>query len=107
MRIRCREARDTARGVRRSPGFSTAAIVILALGTALSAGMFTVLERLLLAPLPVTQPQALVSVGTQARGWPAQSYGFSDFYMIFSTRPGAPVPAEDIRARLAASTPEW
>jgi len=47
------------RSLLRAPGFTTAAIVTLALGIGANSAMFSVLDALLLKPLPVTDPNAL------------------------------------------------
>jgi predicted permease len=57
------EVRLAARGLARSPGFTTAVVVMLALGIGVNAAMFGIADRLLLsAPAHVAEPESLVRV---------------------------------------------
>jgi predicted permease len=55
-----RDVRYAARLMRRSPGFSITAIAIMAIGIGVTAATFTLLDRVLLRPLPFAQPHRLV-----------------------------------------------
>lgn len=50
------------RGLRRNPGFAATAILSLALGIGASVAIFTVVDSLLLRPLPYRDPKSLVMV---------------------------------------------
>jgi putative ABC transport system permease protein len=52
--------RQAWRSLRRSPGFALVAIGTLVLGIGVTAGMFSVLEVLLLRPLPFKDPERIV-----------------------------------------------
>lgn len=52
----------SARQIRRSPGFALTAIATLATGIAASAAMFTVVDRVLLRPLPYEHAGQLVQI---------------------------------------------
>src|SRR5215831_7318684 len=60
------------RTLRRSPGFTATAIAIIALGIAATVAAFTVLDYVLLRPLPFPQPDRLVRIyqSDLARGVP-------------------------------------
>ena len=56
------EVRIAIRGLLRSPGFSSVAIATLALGLGGSAAVYTLLDRIVLDPLPYPHAERLVSL---------------------------------------------
>ena len=56
-----RDLRYAMRTLRRAPGFSVMAIVVMALGIGANVALFTVVRSVLLKPLPFNDPERLVT----------------------------------------------
>ncbi|MBC8164577.1 MAG: ABC transporter permease [Bryobacteraceae bacterium] len=59
----CQDIRYGARQLLRSPGFSAAAVLTLALGIGANTAIFTLLHAVILKPLPVSNPHQLYRIG--------------------------------------------
>ena len=57
-----RDASTALRMLARSKGFTATALMSLALGIGANAGIFTLLDQVLLRPLPVREPERLVQI---------------------------------------------
>ena len=62
---------QSIRGVRRNPGFALLSIITLALGIGISTAVFSVVNGVLLQPLPFPQSDRIVSVNTRTAGRPS------------------------------------
>jgi predicted permease len=70
------DVRYAVRGLRRAPVFAVTTIATLALGIGANTAMFSVIDALLLRPLPVDRPERLVAV---YRGPSSAAFSFPDF----------------------------
>src|SRR5262245_48553566 len=65
------------RSLRRTPGFAAIAILTLALGIGANTAMFTLLHRIMLASLPVQDPEELIEVlGIRGNGPPGVAFSY-------------------------------
>ena len=70
-----RDLRVTARQLRKSPGFAATAILTLAFGIGATTAIFSIVEGVLLRPLPFTDPGRLMVLGDTVPGINMGSYG--------------------------------
>jgi predicted permease len=61
------DVRQTARSLRRSPGFTIAAVLTLAVSIGATAAIFSVVDGVLLRPMPFPDPDRLVRVTLHTR----------------------------------------
>ncbi len=68
MGLSVQEVRQVVRGMVRKPAFAAVTVITLALGIGANAAIFSVVDGVLLEPLPYANPDALVSIGHDAPG---------------------------------------
>ncbi|MDX1394244.1 MAG: ADOP family duplicated permease [Gemmatimonadota bacterium] len=71
-----RDARQSARGLRRQPGFTTLTVLTIGFGIGAATTMFTLVDGVLLEPLPYESPDRLVAV------WPERWFSASLFELL-------------------------
>jgi predicted permease len=62
------DVRYVLRTLRRSPGFAAAATAPIALGIGINTGVFSILNNVMFRPLPVPEPNELLSIYQDFRG---------------------------------------
>ena len=75
------DVRVAARSLRKTPGFSLVVILTLALGIGANAAIFSVLNAVILRPLPYPASDRIMTLWTNngVQGWPEDVSGFPNF----------------------------
>src|SRR5579859_5894928 len=76
------DLRQSLRAFAREPGFTTVAIVALAIGVGSSTAMFSIVDAALLRPLPYTAPERLIElIAVEGTGQPVPM-GAVEFFQL-------------------------
>jgi putative ABC transport system permease protein len=80
------DLRDAVRQLRKAPGFTTTALVTLALGIGATTAIFTLVHQVMLKSLPVAKPGELWRIGDKVRccNWGGYTQGDDGDFALFS-----------------------
>jgi putative ABC transport system permease protein len=80
------DLRDALRQLRKAPGFTTTAILTLALGIGATTAIFTLIHQVMLKSLPVAKPEELWRIGDKIRccNWGGYTQGEDGNFSLFS-----------------------
>src|SRR5438067_125057 len=80
------DLRDAVRQLRKAPGFTTTALITLALGIGATTAIFTLVHQVMLKSLPVVKPGELWRIGDKDRccNWGGFTQGDDGDFALFS-----------------------
>jgi putative ABC transport system permease protein len=68
-----------ARMLRKNPGFTAIAILTIALGIGANTAIFSIVDWVLLRPLPISHPERMTYLTIQQKGRASNGFSFPDF----------------------------
>ena len=80
------DLQEALRQLRKAPGFTTTAVITLALGIGATTAIFTLVHQVMLKSLPVTKPEELWRVGDKIRccNWGGYTQDSDGNFSLFS-----------------------
>jgi predicted permease len=116
-----RDLRLASRSLRRTPVYAAVAILTIAVGIGVTTAVFSVVDGVLLRPLPYPEPDRLVRVSERSAEYARMSFAGANYYdvqkrtrtvpqlaMFFSASPVTVLGAgEPLRPRVSAVTREF
>src|SRR5499425_2430849 len=80
------DLRDAMRQLRKAPGLTTTALIMLALGIGATTAIFTLVHQVMLKSLPVAKPSELWRIGDKVRccNWGGYTQGEDGDFVLFS-----------------------
>src|ERR1700712_3845308 len=80
------DLRDALRQLRKAPGFTTTAVITLALGIGATTAIFTLVHQVMLKSLPVIRPEELWRIGDKNRccNWGGYTQDKDGNFSLFS-----------------------
>jgi predicted permease len=80
------DLKEALRRLRKAPGFTTTAVITLALGIGATTAIFTLVHQVMLKSLPVTKPEELWRVGDKIRccNWGGYTQDSDGNFSLFS-----------------------
>src|SRR6266699_3518605 len=80
------DVREALRQLRKAPGFTSTAVITLALGIGATTAIFTLVHQVMLKSLPVTKPDELWRIGDKIRccNWGGYTQGNDGNFSLFS-----------------------
>jgi predicted permease len=119
-----RDLRFAFRALRRTPGFTAIAVVVMALGIGANVALFTVVRNVILKPLPFQNPNRLlmlyedsvrtpgvpdynVVAGGIYQEWKKQNHTFSDLALVGNTHVNLSGSSGQLPEKLAGAQFSW
>jgi predicted permease len=116
-----RDVRVGARMLRRSPGFTAIAILVMALGVGANVTLFTVVRNVLLKPLPFQDPDRLLMLyetsdrsvdynavaGGMYAEWKQLNRSFSSLGLVQESRVGLSASGGQLPEKLSSALLSW